>query len=230
MRRISSRWRGEGQQPHDVDGHALGGLGDTGAAAMGAVFVDRALQAGADSLASHFDQAEGAHAEDLGPSPVALDGLAQGPLHAAAMPLLAHVDEVVDDHAAQVAKPELPGDLLGGPQVHFVGGSLGIVLDPEIARVDVDGNQGLGLVDHDRAPFRKRHMPALDLGDLVLDAVLVKKGHFFVIELEAVDETRHDDLEEVLGRSKADGSSIQIVSISELKMSRMVRMIMSDSW
>ena len=31
-------------------------------------------------------------------------------------------------------------------------------------------------------------------------------------------------------RSKAWGSSIQMVSISELKISRIVRMIMSDSW
>ena len=33
-----------------------------------------------------------------------LHGVAQGTFHAAAMLLLAHVDEVVDDHAAQIAQ------------------------------------------------------------------------------------------------------------------------------
>ena len=79
-------------------------------------------------------------------------------------------------------------------------------------------------------PSRQRHVPALDLGDLVLDAVLVEQRHLLVVELEAVDEPRHDDPEELLGPLEGRGSSIQIVSISELKMSRMVRMIMSDSW
>ena len=196
---------GEGQQPHDVDRHALGGLDDARAGAVRAVLVDRPLQAGADPLAGHLDEAEGAHAEDLGPGPVALDGVAEGALDAAAVPLLAHVDEVVDDHAAEVAEPELPGDLLGGPQVHLVGGPLGVVLDPEVARVDVDGDQGLGLVDDDRAPFGQRDVPALDLGDLVLDAVLVEQRHLFVVELEAVDEPRHDDPEEVLGSLEGRG-------------------------
>ena len=98
---------GERQKPHDVDGHAFGGLGHAGAAAMRAVFVDRAFQAGADALASHLDQAEGTHAKDLGASPVALDGLAEGTLDAAAVAFFAHVDEIVDDHAAQIAEPEL---------------------------------------------------------------------------------------------------------------------------
>ena len=196
---------GQGQEPHDVDGHALGRLDDAGAGAVGAVFVDRPLEAGADPLAGHLDQAEGAHAQDLGSGPVALDGLAEGSLDAAAMPLLAHVDEVVDDHAAQVAEPELAGDLLGGPQVHLVGGPLGVVLDPEVARVDVDGHQGLGLVDDDRAPFGQGDVPALDLGDLVLDAVLVEQRHLFVVELEAVDEPGHDDAEEVLGPLEGRG-------------------------
>ena len=67
------------------------------------------------------------------------------------MLFLAHVDEVVDDHAAQVAQAQLPGDFARGQQVHLIGGFLGRIVGAEIAAVDVDGHQGLGLIDHDRA-------------------------------------------------------------------------------
>ena len=100
---------------------------------------------------------------------------------------------------AKVAEPELTGDLLGGAEVHLVGGLLGVVLDPEVARVDVDRHQGLGLVDDDRAALGQGDVPALDLGDLVLDAVLVEERHFFVVELDPVDEPGHDHAEELLG-------------------------------
>src|SRR4051794_11232317 len=168
---------GQREQAHDVDRHALDRLDDPGAAAVEAVLVYRPFQAGADPLAGHLDQAEGAHPEDLGAGPIPPDGVAQRLLDPAAVPLLAHVDEVVDDHAAEVAEAELAGDLLGGAEVHLVGGPLGIVLDPEVPRVDVDGDQRLGLVDDDRAPFGQVDPPPLDLGDLVLDAVLVEQRH-----------------------------------------------------
>ncbi len=56
---------GQGEQPHDVDRHALGGLGDVGrAAAVRVIFIDRALEAGADALAGHFlIKPKGAHLE-----------------------------------------------------------------------------------------------------------------------------------------------------------------------
>ena len=62
-------------------------------------------------------------------------------LDVAAVLLVAHVDEVVDHHPAQVAQPQLPGDLAGGVQVHLVGGLLGVVVGPEVAAVHVDRHQ-----------------------------------------------------------------------------------------
>ena len=89
---------------------------------------------------------------------------------------LAHVDEVVDDHAAQVAQAQLAGDLLGGLQVHLVGGLLGVVVGPEVAAVDVDGDQRLGLLDDDATRrCGSGDLLLLDAGDLVLDAVLVEQ-------------------------------------------------------
>ena len=122
--------------------------------------------------------------QDLGAGPVALDRVAHRLLDAAAVLLVAHVDEVVDDDAAQVAQPELAGDLLGGLQVHLVGRLLGVVVGPEVAAVDVDGDQRLGLVDDDRAARRQRHVALLDAGDLLLDAVLVEQRLRVVVELD----------------------------------------------
>ena len=56
------------------------------------------------------------------------ESVAQSFLHAALVLLFAHVDEVIDDHPAEVAQPKLPGDLAGGLQVHLVRGFLGIVV------------------------------------------------------------------------------------------------------
>jgi hypothetical protein len=42
-------------------------------------------------------------------------------------------------------------------------------------------------------PVGKGDVPTLNLGNLVLDAVLVKERHFFIVQFEAVDEPGHDD-------------------------------------
>ena len=73
---------------------------------------------------------------------------------AATVPLLAHVDEVVDDHSTEVAQPELAGDFLGRGQVQAKCGFFGVIVRPEIAAVDVNRDEGLSLLDHDRAAIR----------------------------------------------------------------------------
>ncbi len=78
--------------------------------------VDAPFQAGPNPLPSHFDQAERAGPQDLGSGAVAGHGISQGTFDLAAMAFFAHVDEVIDDHAAQVAQPQLSGDFLGGGQ------------------------------------------------------------------------------------------------------------------
>src|SRR5207302_3001357 len=101
------------QETHDVDAHALAGLDLAGPQAMRTILVDAALERRPDALAGHLDDAELGNPQDLGAGAVAFDGVAQGFFHAAAVALLAHVDEIIDDDAAEVAEPQLPGDFLG---------------------------------------------------------------------------------------------------------------------
>ena len=131
----------------DFDRHALGAL-DKAAAATGRAFAEDApLQARADSLTGHFNQAERARAENLGASAIPANGLFERLFETAAMPVFAHVDEVVDDHATQVAEAELSGDFPGGDLVESVGGFLGGSIGAEIAAVDIDGDERFGLID-----------------------------------------------------------------------------------
>src|ERR1019366_7618653 len=191
---------GQLQHAHNLDRHAFAGLDMANAFAVRAILEGAAFQGWTDALARHLDDAELRDMQDFGASAIATDGVVQGFLDAATMALVAHVDEVVDDDAPQIAQAKLAGDFLGGVQVHLVGGFLGIlVVRAEVAAVDVDGDQRLGLIDNDRAAVRQRHMPHLDAGDFALDAVLVEHRHRCVIELDAVGVARHDRFHEFLG-------------------------------
>ena len=71
--------------------------------------------------------------------------------------LLFHVDEVDDDQAGQVAQAQLAGDFVGGLEVGLERGFLDGVLAGGAARVHVDGDQRLGLVDDDVAAGFQLH-------------------------------------------------------------------------
>ena len=103
-----------------------------------------------------------------------------------------------DDHAAQVAEADLPGDLLGRLDVHLVGGFLGRIFGAEAAAVDVDRHQRLRLVDDDRAAQTQRNAAAVDLGDLFVEVVLAEQRFLAFVQLQAVDVARHHELEELL--------------------------------
>src|SRR5262245_55303065 len=83
------------QQTHHIDAHAFASLYLAGAAAIGAVLIDAALERRANALPRHLDEPELRNAQDLGTSAIAPDGLAEGALDIAAMLFVAHVDEVV---------------------------------------------------------------------------------------------------------------------------------------
>ena len=92
------------QSAHDVQAHALRRLDQPRAFAMRAIEVNRPLERRAHALAGHLDDAELAHAQHLGFRAVVLQVVVQPLLELAAVALVAEVDEVADDHAAQVAQ------------------------------------------------------------------------------------------------------------------------------
>ena len=79
--------------------------------------------------------------------------LLQGGENFFAVAALFHVDEVDDDDAAEIAEADLADDFFDGFEVGFDDGVLearGAFAD-EFAGVDVDGDEGFGVVDDDVA-------------------------------------------------------------------------------
>ncbi len=177
---------GQHQQPNDLDRHAFFGLDDAASRAAGAVGKDAPFETGSDSLSRHFDQAERARAEDPRPCSIALHRIPEGTFHVAAMSFLPHVDEIVDDHAAQVAESQLAGDFAGGGLVQLVGGFFGRIVRAEVPAVDVDGDQGLGRIDDDRPASFKRDFAAMDVGDFLFEFVLVEERFAALVQFQAV--------------------------------------------
>jgi hypothetical protein len=111
----------------------------------------------AQALARHLQQAEAGDAAHLHPGAVHLQRLAQPVLHLALVLGGCHVDEVDDDQAAQVAQAQLAGDLVGRLQVGVERGLLDVAALGGARRVDVDGDQRLGVVDDDGAAGGQAH-------------------------------------------------------------------------
>ncbi len=80
-----------------------------------------------------------------------------------------HVDEVDDDQAAEVAQTHLAGRFIGGLEVGAQRGLLDVATFGGARRVDVDRDQRLGVVDHDRTARRQRHDARIRGLDLVFD-------------------------------------------------------------
>lgn len=75
-----------------------------------------------------------------------------------------------------VAQAEVAGDLASGLAVDLGGGGLGVGVFTEASGVDVDGDQGLGLVEHQRPAGGQFQAARVNLLDLVLQAVFVEEA------------------------------------------------------
>ena len=133
-----------------------------------------------------LDDAELAHAQDLGLGAVVLEIVVEAVFQFAAMAFEAEVDEIADDHAAEVAQAKLAGDFVGGLHVGLEGGGFGVGVVAELAAVDVDGDDGFGAVDDQRPAGGKRHVAAVHQLDFALDAVFVEQRHGAFVEFDLV--------------------------------------------
>ena len=144
-------------------------------AAIRAGRAERAFERLLDALARDGDQAEIVELENLRRRAVAAQLLFERLHHLLAVLALFHVDEVEHDDAAEVAQPDLADDLFDRFEVGLDDGVFEAVrFADELAGVDVDRDQRLGLVDDDIAA-RLQPDPRLDgLVDLGLDAVMLR--------------------------------------------------------
>ena len=94
---------------------------------------------------------------DLDAGAIVLEASLQPLLDRAVVALLLHVDEVDDDQPGKIAQAQLAGHFLGRLEIGLERGVLDIVLARRAARVYVDRDERLGLVDDDVAARTQRH-------------------------------------------------------------------------
>ena len=166
-------------------------------------FVQRRPQ----PLPRHFQQAEPGDAPDLHPRAVHFQGFAQASFNFALVAGDAHVDEVDDDQPPQIAQAHLPGDFLSRLQVSVERRLLDVAALGGAGRVDVDGDQRLGVVDDDAAAGRQGHFAQIGGFDLGFDLEAGEQRNVVLVQLELVQAVRHDLLHEILGLT-VDGGVI----------------------
>ena len=113
------------------------------------------------------------------------------------MPFFPHVDEVVDDHTTQVAQTDLAADFCSSLQVNLVRVFFGIVIHAEVAAVHVDGDQRFRLIDDNRTATLQWNMAMLNPSDFLFDIVLMEQRFTPVVQFDAVNMTRQNDVHEL---------------------------------
>ena len=162
--------------------------------------LGRAFQhARTDTLARHLQQPEMRDVADLDARAVVAQAFLEPALDRTVVALLVHVDEVDDDQPGEVAQTKLPGDFLGRFHVGLERGVLDVVLARRAARVDVDRDQRLGLVDHDVAAGAKLHHRLEHGVELALDAEAGEDRQRVGVALHVLRMARHEHAHEVLG-------------------------------
>ena len=170
------------------------------AAVAGAARADdlgRFAQAGTQALARHFHQAEARDAAELHAGAVELERVLQRFLDFALVARAVHVDEVDHDQAAGIADAQLARDLDGRFAVGVERGLLDVAALGRLGRVDVDGRQCFGLVDHDGAARRQAHGAFERILDLGFDLEAREQRRGVLVQLELAQVVRHDLLDEI---------------------------------
>ena len=178
-------------QAQDGQRQRLDVTDDAGAGATWADDAAAFTQRWAQALTGHFQQAKARDAPNLHAGAVGFQALTHALFDGALVLGRGHVDEVDDDQAADVTQAQLAGDFLGRFQVGLQGGFFDVAAFGGARRVDVDGHQGFGRVDHDRATGRQVDH-ALEGGfDLAFDLEAVEQRHAVFVELDLAGVLRH---------------------------------------
>src|SRR6266850_1645516 len=187
------------QDPQHVQRRRLGAADEAGAAAARTADVRGFFQRGLQALARQLHHAEARDLADLHAGAVELQRVAQAVLHVALVALRFHVDEIDDDQAAEVAQAQLACHLFGRLQICAQRGLLDVAAARGARRVDVDGDQRLGVVDDDRAARGQGDLARIRALDLVVDQDLADVG-LEVVAYRPDDEARLEVDEERLLR------------------------------
>ncbi|CNS44462.1 Uncharacterised protein [Neisseria gonorrhoeae] len=169
----------------DAADHAGAGAARTGGVAAFA-------QSGFQALAAQFQKSETGEFAHLYAGAVFFECVAQDVFHIALVFGVFHVDEVDDDQAAQVAQAHLSGDFFGSFHIGFEGGVFDVRAACGACGVHVDGDEGFGVVDDDRAAGGQADAARERAFDLVFDLEAGKQRRVVFVEFQTTCVARHD--------------------------------------
>ncbi len=156
--------------------------------------------AGAKALARQFHQSELTDPAKLDAGAVVLDHVLHLAFDRVLVARFVHVDEIDDDQPGEIPEPQLAGNLLGRLQIGLQRGFLDIALAGRAARVHVDCDQRLGLIEDDIPAGAQLNGGCVDPVQLVLDLEVMKQRYTAVAEgLDPPRMARHQHLHEALG-------------------------------
>ena len=110
--------------------------------------------------------------------------LAKFKQHRLLVVLRQHVDEIGHHDAAQIAQTQLARNRTRRFEVGFEDGFVKVARTHVATGVDINGGQGLGLIDHQIAPRFQVHTPAQGAADLVIDRKQIKDGPLTLVQLQ----------------------------------------------
>ena len=143
-------------------------------------------------MAAQFQKAETRKFAHLHAGAVFFERIAQDVFNIALVFRIFHINEVDDDQTAQVAQTHLTGDLFGGFHIGFERGVFNIRAACGTCRVNVDGNEGFGMVDDDRAAGRQADAARKRAFDLMFDLEAGKQRRVVFVEFQTAYIARHD--------------------------------------
>src|SRR5690606_1488190 len=149
------------------------------------------------TLARHLQQAEAGDPAYLNPGAVGFQAFADTLFHCPLVLGRGHVDEVDDDQATDITQTQLAGNFLGGFEVGLQGSFLDVSALGRAGRVDVDGYQGLGVVDDDGAAGGQFDLTVEGGLDLALDLEAVEQRDAVFVQLDLAGVLRHHLTDEV---------------------------------
>ena len=148
---------------------------------------DRFIEAEAEPLSRHLKKTEMADGPDLDTGAVIAHGILQTPFHSLLIAVFLHIDEIDHDQARQVTKAKLARQFLGRLKIGLQGRFLDVALARRPARVDVDGDKRLGLVDHQIATRFQGHLRTVDGVHLLLDLIALEDRLLVFVFLDPFD-------------------------------------------
>jgi hypothetical protein len=111
----------------------------------------RLAQGRTQPLSRHFQQPKSRDSSDLDPGPIGPHGVPQPVFDLALILLWAHVNEINDQQAAEIAKPALASDFISRFKIGDQGRSLDIFAFSRPCGVDVNRYQRFSVIDDDAA-------------------------------------------------------------------------------